>query len=403
MANHIHLDLVGGLSGDMFIAGMLDAFPEFTGGLDQVIVAAGFPELVELTCQPHNDGILTGTRFEVTSVKHEHHHRHYAAIKESLSASDLNDAVKQGALSIFALIAEVEAEIHGKKVEEVAFHEVGAWDSIADIVLAAHLIDAVKVSSWSVSAIPIGRGLVDTAHGRLPVPAPATAKLLQGFEVFDDGIDGERVTPTGAAILKYLAPSRQIPAGLSVSVAGYGFGKKVFPGLSNTVRVSTYSSGEVDGPLSPVEWHEDQVMRLSFELDDQTPESIALAVEQLRDHESVLDVTQQAFWGKKNRQGFAIVVLVKMEATDEVTEQCFSLTTTLGVRRERVDRAILQREEIVVYVNERAYRVKVARRPAGLTAKVEMDDLIESGLNRAEMETVRVQAELLAVKEVEKR
>jgi len=328
MANHIHLDLVGGLSGDMFIAGMLDAFPEFTGGLDQVIVAAGFPELVELSCQPHNDGILTGTRFEVTSVKHEHHPRHYAAIKETLSASCLNDAVKQGALSIFALIAEVEAAIHGKKVEEVAFHEVGAWDSIADIVLAAHLIDAVKASSWSVSAIPIGRGLVATAHGRLPVPAPATLKLLQGFEVFDDGIDGERVTPTGAAILKYLAPSRQIPAGFCLSGAGYGFGKKVFPGLSNIVRVSTYFSEGVDTP-----WQEDQVMRLSFELDDQTPESIALAVEQLRDHESVLDVTQQAFWGKKNRQGFAIIVLVKMEAAAEVTEQCFSLTTTLGIRR----------------------------------------------------------------------
>ena len=141
-------------------------------------------------------------------------------------------------------------------------------------------------------------------------------------------------------------------------------------------------------------------MRLSFELDDQTPESIADALERLRAMDGVVDVTQHAYWGKKQRQGFSIAVLCRPDAADPVTSECFTVTTTLGVRREMITRAILPREEVVVSVDEKTYRVKVSRRPEGYTAKVEMDDLLAAGLNRQEQASVRVQAQRLAIEQV---
>ncbi|MFT7221346.1 MAG: hypothetical protein ACI8Z1_002968 [Candidatus Azotimanducaceae bacterium] len=399
MALHLHLDLVGGLSGDMFIGAMLDTFPEFSSKLDDVIRDAGFPDLVDLDLNPHNDGVLTGSRFSVAASHTEaevHHHRHYSEIKKTLNDSNLDAPVLGIALSMFHSIAEVEAEIHGKSVSEVAFHEVGAWDSIADVVLASFLIHQCGASSFSVSAIPIGRGFVQTAHGRLPVPAPATARLLEGFRIVDDGIEGERVTPTGAAILKYLAPAGSIPDGLKMLRTGYGFGQKVFPGLSNTVRIGVFETADVS-----TEWDEDRVVKLAFELDDQTPESIAGALSQLRDEPGVLDAIQHPFWGKKGRQGVSVTLLVNVDAAKKITRLCFQLTTTLGIRREAVTRSILRREEVVVFVGERSFRVKVARRPEGFTAKVEMDDLLQLDVSHAEQLDIRRQAEQLAIREVE--
>ena len=145
---HLHLDLVGGLSGDMFIGAILDAFPEMVGGLKGVIGSAGFPELVSLDAATHNDGTLTGTRFRVSVISEENlHHRHYSEIKEKLESSRLPENTRKLALAIFYAIAEVEANIHGKTIESVAFHEVGAWDSIADIVLAGGAFANTKLST----------------------------------------------------------------------------------------------------------------------------------------------------------------------------------------------------------------------------------------------------------------
>ena len=393
---HLHLDLVGGLSGDMFIGAVLDAFPELGVKLETLIEDAGFPDLVTLSRVDHNDGVLTGCRFKVEAGSQgDHHHRHYADIRERLDLSKLSLSTKAVAQEIFRLIAEVEAEIHGKSVEEVAFHEVGAWDSIADIVIAAHLIASLD-ATWSVSEVPLGSGFVETAHGRLPVPVPATARLLEGFTVVDDGLPGERVTPTGAAILKYLSPDEKVPRGHRLTGSGYGYGEKQFPGISNVARITCYEK-EVTGSA----WQNDSVMRLSFEIDDMTPEQISASVERLRGEAGVLDVIQQPYFGKKQRQGVSVTVLSQPEVADTVTGSCFTLTTTLGIRREIISRTILRREEVVVHVNERPYRVKVAHRPGGKTAKIEMDDLATSDLTPAEQEEVRVQAESLAIKQVQ--
>ena len=369
---HIHLDLVGGISGDMFIGALLDCFPERKERLPEIMEAAGFADLVDLQHEVTGDGILTGTHFKVMAGAQAegHDHRHYSDIRQKITDSSLDDATKRVALGIFQLIAEAEAKIHGKDIDQVAFHEVGAWDSIADIVCAASLISSIGVSSWSVSRLPLGRGQVKTAHGRLPVPAPATSLLLEGFDFFDDGIEGERITPTGAAILKYLDPAPGIPEGVNLKCSGYGFGTRKFPGISNVLRLLVFNRVQSGG------WDSDQVLQLEFEVDDQTPEELAVALEKIRAMEGVIDVIQAAVFAKKGRQSTTIRVLARPEIEQLLTEYCFNVTSTLGIRHQLTARSILRRSQFTINHEGKDYRVKVATRPGGLTAKVEMDDLL---------------------------
>ena len=366
---HIHLDLVGGLSGDMFISAMLDYFPESKSKLSSLMIDAGFADLVLLDCKLHNDGVLAGTRFHVVADKMAHSHRQYMEIKKILNNSKLDRVTCEAALEIFEIIAIAEAEIHGKEVDMISFHEIGAWDSIADVICAAYLITQSGVSSWSVSSIPIGRGQVRTAHGMLPVPAPATALILKGFSFFDDGVEGERVTPTGAAILKHLNPGRRIPPGLVLQGSATGFGSKVFSGLSNVVRALVFLSTQA------IDWDTDEIIQIEFEIDDQTPEALAVALENIRAEQGVLDVLQIGYTGKKGRQGASIRILALPEAVGEITERCFLESTTLGIRKQNLTRSKLPREQLVVNHAGRDFRIKIADRPGGRTAKVEMDDL----------------------------
>ena len=392
MPIHLHLDPLGGISGDMFIGALLDARPDLADELGQVMEAAGFPDLVKLEFAPHNDGTLSGSRFCVSPVTppDAHAHRHYREIRESLTASALPEGTKAIALDIFRRIAEVEAAIHGKQVETVAFHEVGAWDSIADITLAAHLISRIDAASWSVSPLPLGRGRVTTAHGELPVPAPATSRLLAGLDVLDDGIEGERVTPTGAAILNHLAPDSRVPAG-KLTALGYGFGSKRFPGLSNVLRVCFFDkTSEAAGTAAEdAPWQDQQLAQLEFEIDDQTAESLAHSLAQLRAQPGVLDVREAMQSGKKNRLCHSVTLLVTLEAERDLLAFCFDHTATLGIRRERVNRAILPRREYQVEHEGKQYRVKVAKRPGGLSAKVDLDDLNQTPLTQAQQSSLR--------------
>ncbi|WP_312841675.1 LarC family nickel insertion protein [Sinorhizobium psoraleae] len=298
-------------------------------------------------------------------------------LRAKLAASGLPDNVKRIAIGIFQELAEAEAAVHGKKVEDVAFHEVGNWDSIADIVAAATLIDAVHPESWSVGSLPLGRGFVETAHGRLPVPAPATTLLLRGFAFHDDGRHGERITPTGAAILRFLKPTPSIGQRPQVlDRTGIGFGTRRFPGMSNVLRVLAFAD-EAAG--------QDQVGIIQFEIDDQTGEELAVALDQLRAVEGVIDVTQTPTFGKKGRMMAAIQVLTRPEAVEAITAHCFRQTTTLGLRRRVETRVILPRQAVKT---ENGVRVKVADRPGGPTAKAEMDDvrsLDDSHKARAEL------------------
>ena len=269
----------------------------------------------------------------------------------------------------------------------MTFHEVGAWDSIVDIVLAAWLIDASGVSNWMIGPIPIGSGRVTTQHGPLPVPAPATVELLRDLTIIDDGIGGERVTPTGAAILAHLeATSSGSAIAGKMTAQGFGFGSRQLPGISNMLRVTVIES-------EPTTLFE-RIGIIEFEIDDQTPEDLATGLDHLRSTEGVLDVVQMPVIGKKGRTMASIRLLVRSEAKDQIMDNCFTETTTLGLRWSEVERRVLKRENRLVAGD---IGVKVTMRPdGGRTAKAENDDIAECG-GADQREETRQQAERQAL------
>jgi uncharacterized protein (TIGR00299 family) protein len=405
---HIQLDALGGVAGDMFIAAVCAAFPELRAGLLAALRSAGLPADVQCWFAEHADHALTGLRFLVHDPHKEaqppghlgggqrpHHERSFAEIREALLASSLDQDVKQRAVAIFSLLAEAEGEIHGVPAERVSFHELGGNDSIADIVGAAHLIAALPGATWSVSALPLGRGRVKTAHGLLPVPSPAAARLLQGFHFVDDGVEGERVTPTGAAILKQLGADRTATrAPRRLACTGHGFGTHTFPGLSNVLRVLVFEE-------QPAQGTDDSVALIAFEVDDQSPEDLAIALDHLRAHPGVLDVLQIPAFGKKGRMLAHLQILAEPAAAQDVFELCFNETATLGLRWQMVERRVLARRQRTVQLDERSVRVKLAQRPARRTAKAESDDLLALGGGRAVRDQVRRAAESEGLRRVD--
>ena len=434
----IHLDAVGGMAGDMFVAALLDAFPEHADGVRASVRAASRPGIA-CSLVSHNDGVLQGRRFVVTGPDgradrapedhqahtghhhgHDHAdpdraghrhagHRHWSDIRADLTRADLDPAVRDAALGIFGRLAEAEAGVHGIAVEAVAFHEVGAWDSIADVAAAAHLVAALGASAWSVSALPLGSGRVRTQHGPLPVPAPATARLLEGFATIDDGVPGERVTPTGAAILRHLcgdAPARALstrpmpPRILARS--GVGFGTRVLPGLSNCVRVLAFDEAAEKAAARPAEHR--TIAVVEFEVDDQSAEDLATGLDALRAEPGVLDCVQGPVFGKKGRMMTHVRVLARADALDAVAAACFRETTTIGLRHGLVEGRALPREAVTVAVAGRDVRVKTVARAGGRTAKAEADDLRSAGdpTGHAARAALRREAERAALADAER-
>jgi uncharacterized protein (TIGR00299 family) protein len=372
---HVHLDPVGGMAGDMFVAALLNAWPALAAELPTWFTAAGLPPTVTAQAFPYTDHGLQGTRFQVTcaGAARQRAHTPFRAIREQLWNSALPAGVKERALAIFALLAAAEAQVHGIEVDAVAFHEVGAWDSIADIVAAAFLLEVLPLASWSVATLPLGSGQVRTAHGWLPVPAPATVLLLQGFVVQDDGREGERVTPTGAAILQHLAPAYRPSAHpMVMERTGIGFGTRHVDGLPNILRLLV---------LEPLQARRtEDVAVIQFEVDDQPAEDLALGLVRLRNLPAVLDVIQLPAVGKQGRLATQIQILARPEALDSVIEQCFSETSTLGLRWQISRRSVLERQIMEYNDGGQRVRVKVARRPHGvLTGKAELGDVAPAG------------------------
>ncbi len=434
--SHLHLDPLGGMAGDMFVAALLDAFPQHAAAaVDAATTLSG----VACRLDGYRDAVLTGARFAVAAAgpqqghgdsaadyavdaravallhaeghiaanhraeaeashraeaEHGDHHGHDPAgdhqaldrhraggdhahtawrdIRDLIAGSVLPSEVRHHAIGIFSHLAEAEAQVHGIPVDDVAFHEVGNADSIADIVAAAWLIAAFPAATWSVGPIPLGSGRVRTAHGMLPVPAPATALLLQGLPTIDDGIAGERVTPTGAAILRHLAPVPRHGLRGSIVRTGIGFGTRALPGMSNVVRVLAFTStaaGQGTG-------RHRELSVIAFEVDDQSPEDLAAGLDRLRAHDGVHDVLQMPAFGKKGRMTAHVQVLARPDATDAVVEACFRETTTIGLRLHTVQGRALRRRIDDVRVGEATLRVKSVDRPGGRTGKAEVDDVL---------------------------
>jgi uncharacterized protein (TIGR00299 family) protein len=405
--DRIHLDPLGGISGDMFAAALADAFPEAVPGLLAEIAKLGAPQGA-VRVVAHSDGILAGSRFV---VEHEaprtqphahagphgeaHAHTAYREVRERLRTARLDAPVLRHAEGLFDLLAAAEGAVHGIAKEDVGFHEVGAWDSIADFVAAAYFIARLDACAWTFSPPPLGGGRVATAHGLLAVPAPATVRLLQGLEVIDDGIAGERVTPTGAAILRYLSQAGahgREPRAATLAASGTGHGTRKLPGIPNVLRCLAFGRAEAAADGS------DEIAALQFEIDDQTAEDLAVALDRVRAAPGVLEVYQAPVFGKKGRLASQVQVLARVEAAERVAQLCLAETTTLGLRIARLARRTLGRAQART---ADGVRVKVAARPGGgFTAKAEMDDLARIPGGRDAREAVRERAEREALAQV---
>ncbi|NQV98544.1 MAG: LarC family nickel insertion protein [Rhodospirillales bacterium] len=394
-ATHIHLDVLGGIAGDMFIAAMLDGRPDLAEPCIEAIRRAGLPDSWRVEAEAATDAGMTGHRMRIGPTtaaakpgdhSHSHSHHHYADIRRTLEGSDLQPRVLARALDLVHLIAATEARVHGVDVDSVALHEVGDLDSLADMVGAAFLIEAHAPCTWSVGPLPVGGGFIQAAHGRMPVPAPATQLLLDGFVFVDDGVSGERITPTGAAILRYLDPASGLPAGRwRAAGSGQGFGTRQLAGMANMLRVRFY-----ENQLQPVA-SESQVVVLEFVIDDQTPEDLAIGLDALRKRGDVLEVLQIPAMAKKGRIGHVVQVMARAGAMEVVADACFRETTTLGLRWRHEERRVLDRQLITT---DTGIGVKLARRPDGShSAKAEADDIAKAASGHYERQQFRHAAE----------
>ncbi len=434
----IHLDPLGGWSGDMFVAALLDAFPEHLPAVEGAVAALGLGRDAASRLVPHRDAAgLTGRRFLVKAedhgqgghdhddhdghdhghhhhgparhqhddAPHHHGHRAWSDIRATIEDSALDARVKREAVAIFEGLAEAEGQVHGVPPEAVAFHEVGAVDSIVDIVAAAQLIALLDAERWTASALPLGSGRVRTAHGILPVPAPATALLLRGLDTVDDGIPGERVTPTGAAVARHLllGGGKAAPRPRRMARSGTGFGAREMAGISNCLRVLAFEPAAEFGTAPASQFSHRELGVVTFEVDDLSAEDLSNGLDHIRAMPGIHDVVQGVVFGKKGRVATQVQVLVAPDRLDDAIRLCFAETTTIGLRFHTVQGAALPRGFDKVRVDGHDLRTKHVTRPDGSrTAKAEASDVSGAPGHAARMR-LRRDAEALALSRLDAR
>ncbi|MFO1083006.1 MAG: LarC family nickel insertion protein [Reyranellaceae bacterium] len=399
----IRLDAVGGIAGDMFTAALVDALPDLR---DRVLADAasvlppgtGTPVFTAgtsagLHClrfglsapagdrDRHHDHPHHHDRSHHDRSHHDHGHHAHAGFRDMVArieAAPLSPGTAAHAIAILRHLAEAEAAIHHVPVDEVHFHEIGDWDSLMDVTAAGSVAAALEGARWSVSALPRGDGLVRTRHGLLPVPAPATARLLEGFTWRDDGIGGERVTPTGAAILRHLVDLAPTRVAGCLRGTGTGAGTRELPGQPNILRATLFdTAASVPGEEGPSEAGrgEEDILVLAFEIDDMSAEEIAVAADRLRVADGVRDLVLVPAIGKKGRPVHTFRLLVEPAARDAVADACFTETATIGLRWQAARRIVLPRARARAEAG--GLRVKTVTRPAGSSRKAESDDLAD--------------------------
>ncbi|HVB75395.1 MAG TPA: nickel pincer cofactor biosynthesis protein LarC [Ktedonobacteraceae bacterium] len=337
-----YLDCHSGISGDMFLGAMLDAgFPLET--LKQALSALPITGY-ELMLAQFKDKGIRGARFDVLLSEQEQPARRFADIVSLLQAAKLSPRVRERAISIFRCLAEAEAAVHGSALEEVHFHEVGAVDAIVDIVGAALALETLGVEKLYASALPLSSGHVKTAHGLLPVPAPATLEILRRVVApwRPCPVEGEMVTPTGAAILATLA-SFETPS-IRIERTGYGFGRKSFP-WPNCLRLclgkpTSASVAVTEQAALDTDW----VTVLETNIDTMTGEALGGLMERLL-VAGALDVAYTPLHMKKNRPAVMLTLICRVEDGDALAQLLLSETSTLGVRIQQMQRRKAQRAQ----------------------------------------------------------
>jgi len=332
-----YLDCFSGVSGDMFVGSLLDAglpldkLKKIISGLS----LGGY----KISARKEARNNIFGTRFSVVLQKEDQKARHLKEIKEILKSSDLPLSVIERCILIFEKLAMTEGEIHHISPDEVHFHEVGAVDSIIDIAATAAGIHLLGIEKLYVSRIPVGTGMITSAHGKIPLPSPATVALLKGIPVYHSGQDAEMVTPTGAALVTSLCSSFGPMPPMTVDAVGYGVGSRSLADRPNLLRILI--GNDIDKQRS------ETVVVLESNLDDMSPELLGYLMDSLFDA-GARDVSFSHIQMKKNRPGIQIQVIGQPEDKERLTAIIFRESTTLGIRVSYNQRAVLQREELMV-------------------------------------------------------
>lgn len=326
-----YFDCTSGISGDMTLGALADT------GVDLAEIQAGIDSLGLPSCRLTSDEVKRhGFRATKVNVEHEpeHAHRHLHHITEMIDGSSLTDSQKELAKRIFTRLGEAEAKVHGSTLRKVHFHEVGAVDSIADIVGSAIGLELLKVDRIVCSPIPTGTGHIQIAHGRVGVPAPATAELLKGIPIEASSIDCELTTPTGAAIVATVVDEFGPLPGMKIEAIGYGAGTKELKEQGNVLRLLVGEAGD--------DQNADQIWVLETNLDDITGEVIGHCTNLLAEA-GALDVYTTGIHMKKNRPGVKLSVLCDTSLLKKLEKIIFRETSTLGIRRWPVSRHKLER------------------------------------------------------------
>jgi uncharacterized protein (TIGR00299 family) protein len=345
----LYFDCFSGISGDMTLAALVDL------GLSEETLNR---ELAKLHLGNYSLEVVRGKKsgiaargLEVRMGSLPEHHRHFGDIRDMIGKSSLAQEVKETSLAIFLRLAEAEARVHSQTVEEVHFHEVGAVDSIIDIVGTAIGIAHFRPDRIVGSPLPMGYGFVQCQHGRLPLPAPATVEVLKNYPVYSVPLEGELVTPTGAAIAVTLAQSVGSLPAMKIDRIAYGMGKKEFPDRPNLLRLIL--GDETTG------YQKDQVRILETNVDDMNPEFYDYLMERLFAG-GALDVTLSPMQMKKNRPGTLLRVIAPEHLADTLTGIILQESTTLGVRSYAAERNKLPREIREVETKYGKVRVKIS-------------------------------------------
>ena len=354
----IYFDCGSGISGDMTLAALIDlGVPaDWLGRQLAALPLDGFDLRVDTVFRNQ----VAARKVDVI-VANDQPARDYAAIKKLIADSPLSGRVRQTALAVFEKMARAEAAIHDCDPEKVHFHELGGVDAIVDVVGAALCAEYLELDRVAASALPLGEGRVQCAHGTLPLPAPATVSILQDVPVYGAGVNRELVTPTGAAIITTLAASFGPLPAMRMEKTGYGAGTYQSEGLSNVLRVI---SGKFREPAAVVE--PDTLLMLETCLDDMSPEIYGYVMEKLF-AAGALDVYWVPIFMKKNRPATMMQVLCRHEVFEPVMDCILSETTTIGVRYYPVHRRTLERREITVATRFGPVRAKEITTPAGET------------------------------------
>ncbi len=350
-----YLDCASGISGDMTLGALVDAGVELAA-LQAGIDSLGLPSCRLVASQVKKKGFCATQ--VVVEHEPEHAHRHLHHIAAMIDGSNLTQRQQKLAHDIFLRLAQAEAKVHGSTIEKVHFHEVGAVDSIADIVGSAMGWDLLGVDKVVASPVPTGTGFVTIAHGRCSIPAPATAELLTGVPLSDFAPEGELTTPTGAAIVTTLASAYGPLPAMKIERIGLGAGQKDFD-HANVLRLIVGESTDASTSLAT-----DKIVLLETNLDDTPGEQIGYCIEQLW-RAGAVDVATTAIQMKKGRPGVLLAVQCPQEKADLLESILFRETTTLGLRRQLVERRVLPRRHVEVATPLGTLRGTVATLPDG--------------------------------------